>query len=222
MAGSPHCHPLWGPAGTWPHGPAWAPPLPAQPPPPRSPWFPGTTTASCTVWAHCREAWRVLPGLSNAPSLPQHPPCTQPCGVMPPHSLHPSACSFWIIMSGCRDKGRVWAAGPRAPNPPVHSFSVPSMFLGMGPTVYFQSRHSEHSAPPRAQTVTKDAQGKEMSQLAGSTGLGRDALYSQQTPDLKGRPGMVDHWQDKACFVLHAGSSMHFRPVPFLTGASDT
>ena len=33
---------------------------------------------------------------------------------------------------------------------------------------------------------------------------------------------MVDCWQDKACFVLHALSSLHFHPVPFLTGGSDT
>ena len=157
------------------------------------------------------------------PSLPWHPPNTQACwGKVPSLPTFHLLCSFWIIMSGCRDRGRVWVAGPRAPNPPMHSFSVPSVFLGTGPTVYFWSRQSEHSSPPRAQIIRKDAEEKEISQLAGSTGLGWDSLYCQQTPALKRRPRMVDCWQDKACFVLHAVSSLHFHPVPFLTGASDT
>lgn len=113
-------------------------------------------------------AWPQQP-----PSLPWHPPNTQACwGKVPSLPTFHLLCSFWIIMSGCRDRGRVWVAGPRAPNPPMHSFSVPSVFLGTGPTVYFWSRQSEHSSPPRAQIIRKDAEEKEISQLAGSTGLG--------------------------------------------------
>ena len=45
------------------------PPRPAQPPPPQwSLWSPGTTTASCTVWACCWETQSVPPGLSNPPA----------------------------------------------------------------------------------------------------------------------------------------------------------
>ena len=79
-------------------------------------------------------------------------------------------------------------AGPRAPNPLVHNFSVPSMVLGSRPTVYFQSRHSEHSAPPRAQIVKKGTQGKQMSQLAGSTGPQRCTLLSTDPTPLRGGP----------------------------------
>ena len=59
------------------------------------------------------------------------------------------------------------------------------MVLGSRPTVYFQSRHSEPSAPPRAQIVKKGTQGKEMSQLAGSTEM-HSTLNRPQT--LRGGP----------------------------------
>lgn len=56
-----------------------------------------------------------------------------------------------------------------------------------------------------------------------STGwVHRDALYSQHVPDLKGRPGMVDHWQDRACLAVCAKALPALPSCAFLTGASDT